>query len=151
MIRNILIFGSLILSVQISVAGNDRGDEVKVACTAIREEPGAPTYGFELKRMGPQSYQARYLSFPGDESLPPEVVAEVSDLKCRFLPSKKFYFQCQRLGASVESIEIEERKLSLIENKIQKDLFREFRAVGSDVLGVYLVYRFGKADTCTWK
>lgn len=151
MLQRFVLATGLILSTAVAVAGSlDRGNPAKVSCTAIREEPGAPTYGFELIRKNAKNYEARYLSYPGDETLPPEVVASIPDLQCRFLSAKTFYFQCSRLGASVESIEIEERKLSLIENQIQKDLFREFRATGSEVPGIYLVYRFGKADTCTW-
>ncbi len=121
----------------------------KVSCRALRDEPGAPAYAFELVRKANRSYEARYLFIPGNESSPPEVMAAIGNLKCKFLSSNGFYFQCLRFGASVESIRIREQKRSLIADQIQTDYFREFRSIGVDVPGGYLVYRFASADICS--
>lgn len=120
----------------------------KISCTAIRDEPGAPTYAFELVRKSNRTYEAKYLHLPGDESAPAEVVAKISDLKCRFYTRNKYYFQCQKFGASIESIFIDEKTLSLIANKIHIVPFKEFRAVGTQVPNTFMAFRFGKADRC---
>jgi hypothetical protein len=120
----------------------------KVSCTAIREEPGAPTQSFELVISNNNSYEARFLNLPGNESAPPVVLASIPGLQCRFLSSNGFFFQCQKEGASLKSVEITENSLRLIGDEMQTDVFREFRAVGNAVPNIFMVFRFGRADTC---
>lgn len=143
-IAAILFWVLLLEKVQATEIQNHR----RVACTEIREEPGAPTFRFELVKQSDGSFDARYLNLPGDENAPPEVVALIDNLKCRFLKKPSYLFQCQKFGASVESVRIFEEKLSINSNTVQRDTFREFRAVGSEVPNVFLVYRFGRAATC---
>ncbi|HVK61652.1 MAG TPA: hypothetical protein VM432_08885 [Bdellovibrionales bacterium] len=138
----------VLVSLLMGAASNAEGDHVRqVRCTEIREEPGAPTYAFELQRRG-QTYTARYLNLPGDESVPPQVFAEISQLRCRFRSGDAFQFQCSKPGASIEGVEITERKLSLIADETIRTEFKEFRAVGIEVPESFLVFRFGPAATC---
>ena len=120
----------------------------RIACTAIRDHSNSPTYGFELIKQSDGSFHARYLNIPGKEGTKPEVVAFIDKLKCRFLKKPSYLFQCEKFGASVESIRIYEDKMSLSANKVQRDKFREFRAVGTNVPGHYLAFRFGDHDIC---
>lgn len=142
----------LILSFFLVAQASSRARPVLlVTCRALRDDPGAPTYGFELVRQSNGSYEARYLDYPGNEDLPSEVKVRVADLKCKFLSNRGFYFQCLRFGASAESVFIHEQKLSLIADRLQVDYFREFRLIGTDVPGGYLVTRFASADLCSVK
>lgn len=128
--------------------GSNKNSPRRIYCQGIRDEPGTPTYAFELLRRSGGNYEARYLNLPGDEQAPPEVVASIPGLKCRFYSKNRYHFQCEKFGASIESIRIREQKLSLISNSLRTSFWREFRAIGNEVPNVYLVYRFGAPDSC---
>ena len=140
----------IVISLSIAHSQNAEANESlrKLTCTAIREEPGAPTYGFQLKRQKDDTFTAKFLDYPGDPSLPPTTVASISGLACRFQSETPYFFQCQRVGGSIESIEILERKLSLISDDYVDRKFKEFRATGIAIPDGYFVSRFGPADRC---
>lgn len=123
-------------------------DHKRVACTALRDHANSPTYSFELLKQSDGTFTARYLNIPGKDGTPPQIVASINKLKCRFLKKPSFLFQCQKFGASVESIRVLEEKLSLSTNKVHRDYFREFRAVGIEVEEGYQNFRFGDYDIC---
>jgi len=123
-------------------------DHQRVACTALRDHSNSPTYAFELVKQDNQTFEARYLHIPGGEGTTPEILGKIDQLKCRFLKQPSYLFQCQKFGASVESIRISEEKLNLVSDKVHKSMFREFRAVGINVPNQYLNFRFGSADIC---
>ncbi|MEZ0391653.1 MAG: hypothetical protein ACAH59_05525 [Pseudobdellovibrionaceae bacterium] len=151
MLHNRFVFAVLALFflVEFQASAQNRNHRVKkVSCVALRDEPGAPTYSFELVRQSDRSYSARYLHLPGDPEAPPKVEAEIPDLKCRFYSNRWFYFQCEKRGASVESVEITERTLNLVSDKVRSQIFKEFRSTGTEVPGSFLVYRFASGDIC---